>query len=219
MTFPEKQLNDGETVVIDRHPHWWFLVPRAAVLLLTIAFGVWMLVIDEKDHKGLFTGLRWLAVALVVLALLWFLARLLEWTTTMFVVTSHRCIYRSGILTKHGIEIPLNHINTVIFSQTFFERLVRAGDLSIESAGRDSRQNFSDIWDPVEVQNTIYRQMEVNENRKYDRIGSEAREARESDTGASPSVAEQIERLADLRDRGALSDEEFEAQKAALLNG
>lgn len=219
MTFPVKQLNEGESIVIDRHPHWWFLVPRAVVLLATVAFGVWMLVIDDDKHKGLFTGLRWLAVALVVLALVWFLARLLEWTSTMFVVTSTRCIYRSGIFTKHGIEIPLNHINTVIFEQTFFERLVRAGDLSIESAGRDSRQNFSDIWDPVEVQNTIYRQMEASENRKYDRIGSEAREARDSDGGATLSVAEQIERLADLRDRGALSDAEFEAQKSALLDG
>ena len=34
---------------------------------------------------------------------------------------------------------------------------------------------------------------------------------------AAPSVPEQLEQLADLRDRGVLSPEEFEAQKAKIL--
>ena len=33
----------------------------------------------------------------------------------------------------------------------------------------------------------------------------------------APSVPEQLEQLADLRDRGVLSPEEFEAQKAKIL--
>ena len=151
-------------------------------------------------------------------SLLFFLGRLIGWRATQFIVTTERCIYRAGVLKKTGIEIPLDRISTVFFSQTFLERLVKAGDLGIESAGEGSRQNFSDISDPVGVQNLIYQEMERHENRKFDRIGSEAREGF---TGAQPaatlSVAEQIEKLADLRDRGAISAEEYETHKNQLL--
>ena len=36
---------------------------------------------------------------------------------------------------------------------------------------------------------------------------------------AQPDPVEQLSKLADLRDRGVLSDEEFEAQKAKILGG
>jgi hypothetical protein len=78
-----------------------------------------------------------------------FIFRLIEWNSINFVVTTERCIYRSGVFAKRGIEIPLDRINTVFFNQGVFERLVRAGDLAIESAGENSRQSFSDIYDPL----------------------------------------------------------------------
>ena len=155
---------------------------------------------------------------LIVVALVAFLLRLLTWRSTNFVVTTDRCIYRAGVFSKTGIEIPLERINTVFFNQSVWERILKAGDLGIESAGEFGRQTFTDIKDPVLVQNLIYRQVEDNENRKYDRIGAEAREA--AGSGAGPlSVAEQLEKLADLRDRGAITPAEFEAQKARLLGG
>jgi uncharacterized membrane protein YdbT with pleckstrin-like domain len=143
--------------VIDRHPHWWFLVPRGSVLVLAIALGAYVGLIYEFDKdSSLETPLRIVVALLVALALGWFLLRLVAWRTTNFVVTTERCIYRSGVLRKSGIEIPLDRINTVFFSQTFFERLLRAGDLAIESAGENSRQNFSDVYDPIGVQSTIW---------------------------------------------------------------
>jgi uncharacterized membrane protein YdbT with pleckstrin-like domain len=124
------------------------------------------------------------------------------------------------VLKKEGIEIPLDRINTVFFSQTVFERILKAGDLAIESAGEGSRQNFSDVYDPVGVQNVIYQQMEDDEARKYSRIGDEARSAAESVVGSAQlSVAEQLEKLADLRDRGAISAADFDAEKQRLLGG
>jgi hypothetical protein len=62
------------------------------------------------------------------------------------------------------------------------------------------------------VQNEIYRQMEANENRKFDRVGA-ARGPRDE-----LSIPEQIEQLDGLRQRGLISDAEFQAKKADLLN-
>jgi uncharacterized membrane protein YdbT with pleckstrin-like domain len=116
-------------------------------------------------------------------------------------------------LAKHGIEIPLERVNTVFFSQSMFERMLRSGDLVIESAGEMGRQNFSNVRRPSAVQNEIYRQMESNENRKFDRLGVQARSAAPED-----SIPSQIRELEQLRREGVVSDEEFRAKKQQLLD-
>jgi len=220
MGLPDKHLYQGEQIVVDLHPHWWYLTPRGAGLAAVMVLGGWLLIFDVGPDGSPGTVLNWAAALLIVIALVGFLVRLVGWRSTNFVVTTDRCIYRSGVLRKTGIEIPLERINTVFFSQTVFERLLKTGDIAIESAGEGSRQTFSDIKNPTQVQNLIYQQMETNENRKYDRIGGEAREAAQGSSGSvGLSVAEQIEKLAELRDRGVLSDAEFDAQKAQLLGG
>jgi uncharacterized membrane protein YdbT with pleckstrin-like domain len=225
VAFPKKHLYNDEEIVIDRYPHWWYLAPRAFLLVLASAAGIFVLQYDFEKDSNLETPIKYVAAALVVIALVAFLIRVIGWRSTNFVVTTERCIYRSGVLKKSGIEIPLDRISTVFFSQTLFERLLKAGDLGIESAGENSRQSFSDITNPVDVQNTIYKQMEANENRKYDRIGTEARQAAAAAAGAPQpaaqptqviTVAEQLEKLAELHQRGVITTEQFEAQKSQL---
>jgi hypothetical protein len=64
------------------------------------------------------------------------------------------------------------------------------------------------------VQAEIYRQSEANENRKFDRVGANLEGGL---TGGTLSVAEQLEKLEGLRDRGSITEEQYEAQKAQLL--
>ena len=204
MAFSRRLLNDGEDLVLDLHPHWWFLIEPLLALLGATALGIWALA--SYDPPG------WVQAplgVLVLLALGWFGLRYLQWATTNFVVTTDRLIYRHGVLAKHGIEIPLERVNTVFFSQSIFERVLGSGDLVIESAGEQGRQAFSDVRKPSAVQNEIYKQMEANENRKFDRIG-----------GGGPSASSipaQIDQLDDLRRRGVITDAEFQAKKADLL--
>jgi uncharacterized membrane protein YdbT with pleckstrin-like domain len=164
--FSRKLLNEGEDVVLDLHPHWEFFVRSAAALVAAIVIGVVVLTRDLPGWVDALVG------ALVLAALIWFGLVYAKWATTNFVVTTDRLIYRHGVLSKHGIEIPLERVNTVFFSQSILERMLGSGDLVIESAGEMGRQNFSNVRKPSAVQNEIYRQMEQNENRKFDRIGS-----------------------------------------------
>ena len=128
-------------------------------------------------------------------------------------VTSDRLIYRSGLIAKQGIEIPLERVNTVFFNQGVFERMLGAGDLSIESGGETGKQNFKDIRRPSAVQNEIYKQMELNNTRMYGGGGHQPA------APAQPvaSIPEQIAQLDALRAQGALSQAEFDAKKAELL--
>lgn len=205
MAFPRKLLNDTEEIVLDLHPHWWFLAKATAVLAVTLIFGLAALVWSLHGVVQALAGL------LIVVGLVYWAARYLDWRSTNFVVTTDRLIYRHGVFTKKGIEIPLDRVNNVMFSQTIFERTLGFGDLVIESAGESGRQAFSDVRKPTAIQNEIYRQIEANENRKFDRIGGGG------GAGGGRSTADELAKLDDLRARGVLSDEEFAAEKARLL--
>jgi uncharacterized membrane protein YdbT with pleckstrin-like domain len=203
--FPQKLLNDGEQVALDLRPHWWYMAEPTSALVGSILLGVVALQIDV-------TVLKYLTAALLLFCLAWFGIRYAKWSTTNFVVTSDRVIHRYGVVAKHGIEIPLERINTVFFNQSIFERLLGAGDLGIESAGERGAETFEDVRKPAIVQNEIYRQMEANSNRMY---GGRQQPVTEQ---SGLSIPEQIEKLDELRKRGVISEQEFAAKKADLLN-
>jgi uncharacterized membrane protein YdbT with pleckstrin-like domain len=212
--FPRKLLNDDEQIVLDLHPHWWFFAPPLLALIAALILGILALANDVH------TALK-VPVGLIVLGLLaWFGWRYLRWITTNFVVTTDRLIYRHGVLSKHGIEIPLDRVNTVFFRQSIFERIVGAGDLVIESASETGRQRFSNVRKPSAVQNEIYRQIEANENRKYDRVGVSAAAGTSTAQRAddTESIPAQIRQLDELRKQGLITEEEFTRKKQQLLD-
>ncbi len=212
VAFPDKLLHDGETKVLDLRPHWLFLLKQILALAAAVILGILVLAWD------LVGPIKILAAILVIGALLWFGAQYAKWTTTNFVVTSERLIYRWGVYAKHGIEIPLDRVNTVFFSQSIFERMCGTGDLEIESASEKGSQRFSNIRKPSAVQAEIYRQMEAEETRGHERIGRAASTGHAAAPAASaPSVPEQIAQLDDLRQRGVLSEQEFQEKKTELL--
>ena len=89
--------------------------------------------------------------------------------------------------------------------------MLGAGDLVIESAGERGRQDFSNVRKPSAVQNEIYKQMEANENRKFDRVNA-------APTVEAESIPDQIAKLDQLRQQGALTQAEFDAKKQELLD-
>lgn len=166
MAYSRRNLNEGEEVVIDLHPHWWDFVPPAASLALGLALTVASGRIVGTDpapgaSRSFLDYAEWAATRaswlLVIVTAIWLAARLVQWSRTHFVVTTHRVIYREGVIARTGIEIPIGRVNNVNFHQTAFERIVGAGDLLIESGGEDGQSRFSNIRDPENVQNLIQR--------------------------------------------------------------
>ena len=199
MPFPRKLLNEGEDVVLDLHPHWRFFSGPVTAVVATTAAAV------ALRHVG--DALLVALVAASVICLLWVAARYARWATTNFVVTTDRLVFRHGILSKRGKEIPLSRVNDIAVDQSLLERLIGAGDVTIESGGERGQQVFPDMPRPLAVQNAIYREME----RARDRDAARAVGAR------ALSIPEQIERLDELRQRGVITQSEFDAKKTQLL--
>jgi uncharacterized membrane protein YdbT with pleckstrin-like domain len=198
--FPRRLLFEGEEVVRDLRPHWWFFAGPAALLAGSLVALIWIAMSFDQ---------AWLTLAaagVVVAALAWFIGRYLKWATTNFVVTTDRVVFRSGVIAKRGIEIPLERINTVFSHQRILDRILRNGDLTIESGGERGTETFFHIPTPAEVQNEIYLQLEQNQQQQS------------RQQPAPVDVVAQIDRLDDLRKRGVISEAEFQAKKAQLLD-
>jgi uncharacterized membrane protein YdbT with pleckstrin-like domain len=187
------------------HPHWWYFAEPAWSLLGSIVLGIIVLAKTDK-HTNARNVLGVITLVLLVVTAIWLIVRYLKWLTTNFVITSNRLIFRQGVIGKSGIEIPLERVNNVNFHQSVFERMLGAGDLLIESGGEDGQQRFTDIRRPAQVQNLIHAQMEGHFQR---------RAAYAAPTGGY--ITEQLQRLEGMLNRGTLTQEEFDAQKAKLL--
>lgn len=206
MPYPKKNLNSDESIALDMHPHWWYFAEPAITLALSIVLGI-LVYANTDGGSNARKFLTWIIIILLVAGALWLVGRYLKWISTHFVITSQRLIFRQGILAKHGIEIPLERVNNVNFHQSIFERMLGAGDLLIESGGEDGQQRFTDIRHPDDVQNLIHAQMEKVAQRR----------AGYSAAPAGITVAEQLERLEGLLERGAITEEEYDSQKRRIL--
>ena len=122
------------------------------------------------------------------------------------------------MLGKHGVEIPLDRISNINFNQSMWERVIGAGDLEIESAGRDGQTKFDDVWHPDAVQQELYQQMEEHARARASYAAGAPAPAPAPAPSPGASVPEQLDQLAALRDRGVITAAEFEAKKAQLLD-
>ena len=165
MPYPDKLLADDEEVVRHLHPHWmtvfwptvWFLVIVGAA-----SFGAAVIPVGRQQ------GLLRLAVVVGALLLLVFVVvgPLLRWRTTHYVITTHRLLFREGVLARHGRDIALSRITDVSYRQTLWERLIRSGTLTIESAGETGTTVLSKIPDSEGVQQLLNHMIEEDADRR-----------------------------------------------------
>lgn len=200
MGYPRRLLTSGEKVVREFRPHWRllafpFLAGLASIVLIVVT---WTLAPDNSIFD-------WFVTAVAAICLVWYgLWRFIKWWFTLYVLTTERLITRSGVVARRGLEIPLENINDIKFSQNIVERLLKSGDLLIESAGEQGQSRFSDIPQPEEFQSLLYRVREERSN--------------EMSTTASLDPTSQLERLAALHRDGIVSDEEYEEKRKNLLD-
>jgi uncharacterized membrane protein YdbT with pleckstrin-like domain len=163
--YPDKLLAEDEEIVRHLHPHWltvfwpvvWFLVVVGAA-----SFGAAL--IPAGRQQGL---LRLALVALAaVLLLVVVVVPLLRWRTTHYVITTHRLLFREGILARRGRDIGLSRITDVSYTQSLWERIINSGTLTIESAGDSGATVLKQIPDSDGVQQLLNHMVEEDADRR-----------------------------------------------------
>jgi uncharacterized membrane protein YdbT with pleckstrin-like domain len=168
MGYPDNVLAAEEQVVLHRHPHWKRLVGPVLILLVTTAlaaFGAGF--VNQTDWQPTARTVVMLVILAVWVVIVGWLTiwPFLNWWTTHFVITDRRVMFRHGLLTRSGIDIPLARINSVEFRHGIVDRVLRTGTLVIESAAQDPLE-FHDIPRVEHVHSLLYHEV-------FDTLGSE----------------------------------------------
>jgi membrane protein YdbS with pleckstrin-like domain len=211
MPWPEDTLTDDETIITTFRPHWKLLfVPIGWFLLLSIGLAL----ILKWFNLG---SIGWLVLIVYIGLAIWLVVQpVLTWWTSVYVLTTERLMTRRGLISKSGIEIPLENITNVNFSQSMIERMIGAGDLLVESAGTSGQSKFKDIPHPDIFQTELYRARE--DRTLYLSRGPTPPPQPTTPERGGAANAEAIQKLAELRDQGHITQEEYEAKRQQLLD-
>mgnify|MGYP000521765419 CR=1 FL=1 len=165
MPYPEKLLADDEEVVQHLHPHWMTIFwPVVWFLLIVGAASFGAALIPVGRQQGV---LRMAVLGLAVVLLLFLvLVPLLRWRTTHYVITTHRLLFREGILARRGRDLALSRITDVSFTQTLWERIINSGTLTIESAGDSGATVLRQIPDSDGAQQLLNHMVEEDADRR-----------------------------------------------------
>jgi uncharacterized membrane protein YdbT with pleckstrin-like domain len=163
---PKRLLGEDENVVMALRPHWKELIAPALVLVIVCPLATYVATVVPDGSAQKWLRLAVVAVALLVLAR-WSVWPFLRWITTSYIVTDRRLITRSGIIARHGRDMPLSRINDVSFEHSgVIERMLRCGTLVVESAGERGQLVLRDVPRVEEVQRDVYRLAEEDEQRR-----------------------------------------------------
>ena len=130
MSYLQKVLQPGETIVYRTTFSWTLYIPGILLLLLVIA-------VFATFELGLISQ-RWAIVlapipALIALALLaraWFQ----RWTTEI-AITNRRIILKRGFIRRHTIEMNMDKVESVDVDQSLLGRLFNYGNITVRGTG------------------------------------------------------------------------------------
>ena len=163
----DPSLTQDEHLVLLLHPHWKTLIRPFAVAVLVIAIALIAEVLIPSNSAAAIERLVVAAIAILAV-MLWLIVPVLRWRTTTYELTTRRMRVRSGIVTRHGRDIPLARINDVSFEKGPLDRLLGSGRLVVESAGEHGQILLNDIPRVEFTQATLFRLVE-DEQRRLER--------------------------------------------------
>jgi len=198
------ELKKNEQIIITTKRHWFTLVGPVLVTLIGSAIG-------------LVAGGYFLLVAPILLCYLVY--KVIERNNNIWVVTTLRVIDEFGVLSNNSKESPLDKINNVSYSQSFFGKIVGYGDVQIQTAAEVGSSTYHLVEKPKKLKDTI---THMQEEYKQHQIKTQATELANAIAAGQPNhktdIASELEKLYELKQKGILTEEEYTFRKTKILN-
>jgi uncharacterized membrane protein YdbT with pleckstrin-like domain len=160
----ESSLAGGEQPVLLLHPHWKTLIRPILIAVFVVAIALVVEALIPSGSAAL-AARGGVGVVAVLALMVWLIVPVLRWRTTTYELTTKRLRTRFGIVTRRGRDIPLTRISDVSFEKGLLDRLLGAGRLVVESAGEHGQIVLTDIPHVEDVQATLFRLVEDEQQR------------------------------------------------------
>ncbi len=207
-------LQKNEKILLVTYSSWTALVLPFLLALALVITGI-LIVIKVPSVWG------WLVS---VAGVIYWLLRYSGWKVNIWVVTNFRVVDEAGFLNHYAKESPLDKINNVSYDQTVWGRLFNFGHVEIQTAAEAGATDYYNVNHPKRLKDTItaaqaeYKNWQFGNQAQQMAAAMDARAAGVSRSVETPVIAQELERLFELKMKGALSEDEYNRAKARLLN-
>jgi uncharacterized membrane protein YdbT with pleckstrin-like domain len=228
--YADRLLADGEHVALRGRQHLLATVIEGRVAWVLLILALVLIILDLSLTQGTIRDLfGLLGLGLLLLALAWLAYIYLAWLNQDYLVTNRRVIKVEGILNKRSADSSLEKINDAVLQQSLFGRMLGFGDLDIMTAAEESVDRYRMLSQAQTFKRTMLDEKHKLEQEAFQIPAPPLRAAPPPAEPAPPPAAPAprqmssaeitgaLGNLADLRDRGAISPEEYEAKKQDLL--
>ena len=208
-------LQKGEKILLITYSSWTQLV---LPVLIALAGCVASYFIGFIDHYG------WIAA---VLGILYFFWKYYSWKVNIWVVTNYRVVDESGLISHYAKESPLDKINNVSYDMTPMGRLFNYGHVEIQTAAEVGATDYFNVNHPRRLKDTItaaqseYKTLQTSIHAQQMAAAIQQAMPYAAQPGPAhnnaPAIAAELEKLFDLKQKGALSEEEYLKAKNRLL--
>jgi uncharacterized membrane protein YdbT with pleckstrin-like domain len=210
-------IQKNEQILLVTYSSWTALIMPVLASLALVVIGI-VIVLKVPSVWG------WLVT---VVGVVYWLLRFAAWKVNVWVVTNFRVIDEAGLLTHYAKESPLDKINNVSYDQTVWGRLFNYGHVEIQTAAEAGATDYYNVNHPKRLKDTItaaqaeYKNWQFGNQAQQMAAAMDARNAGHVATARAadaPVIAQELERLFELKMKGGLSEDEYNRAKARLLN-
>lgn len=206
-------LKKDEKILLLTRQHWIKLaLPFLAWLLLAI-----LLLAFIKNYK--------VDLIIILLTAIYPMIEYINWKYNLWAVTNMRVVDESGFFTRYSKESPLDKINNVEYDQPVLGRILGYGNVDIQTAAEMGETKYILIHHPKLLKDTI---THAQEEYKKNQITSQATQLAQAIAKTTPvaaaapvqsqqMIADELHKLFELLQKGAITQEEYVAQKNKLL--
>ena len=217
MGYLDNLLASGERIVHRTRRHVIVLTRTVGLALVVVVAGLGLAV-----FFGFWSGLptagnyaAWGGVALAVVGALAAFPAWLRWRSEEYLVTDRRVIQVEGVFQKKVLDSTLDKVNDVLLSQSLFGRLFGYGSIEILTASEHGINRLDTLPDPVGFKRAM---LEASGGRAAP-VPAALHAAPPATRRAPSDAAERLSQLDEMKRRGLVSDDEYQAKRRAILEG
>jgi hypothetical protein len=225
----DQNLLTGEEIVFATKKHW-FAPVRDSLVAVLIVIGTFLARGLTPDGDGLFGTLGNIVDVIANIALIasiaWIAWNILAFFSAHFGVTNMRVLRYEGIIQRRSSETLLGGIQDVRLREPGLGRMLGFGDVEIFTASGDAgRDKFSTIREAGKMRTAVLEQKVQGAVGRAPAepppVAAPVAAAPGTPAAPPPPTAEEsavtLARLAEMRDQGLITTEDFEAKKTEIL--
>ena len=201
------ELKKEEKIIFVTRPHWYILILPVLYTLVGLVIAFFL---------SVYFWFLWFVVLIPGVYLAY---KIIDRNNNLWAVTNLRVVDEEGVFSLSAKESPLDKINNVSYTQSFWGRIFRYGNVEIQTAAEAGETDTFTVMKPRQLKDSITQMQEEYKKYQTRRQAEEFADAMADERKEqSIDIAAEIEKLHELKQKGIITEEEFNKRKEKLLN-